>query len=169
VRILIGLGANLGNPPETFQTALALLDESCRIVAASSLYRTRPEGPPQQEFFNMAALLEVEDDPAALLAECQRIEAVVGRDWSRQQRWGPRVLDLDLLIALGVLHRGPALVLPHPLFARRAFALVPAAELAPSWIHPVVGRSIGELALGAERRDPNAILERLEFASDWKH
>jgi 2-amino-4-hydroxy-6-hydroxymethyldihydropteridine diphosphokinase len=164
VRILIGLGANLGNPPETFQTALAMLGESRRIAAVSSLYRTRPEGPPQQEFHNMAALLEVSDDPAALLAECQRLEAVVGRDRSREPRWGPRVLDVDLLIALGVVRRGPELVLPHPLFAERAFALVPAAELVPSWIHPLVGRSIGELALAAEEREPEAILEKLSLS-----
>jgi 2-amino-4-hydroxy-6-hydroxymethyldihydropteridine diphosphokinase len=163
MQIVVGFGANLGDPAEAFRRALDSLGSKHEIIALSSLFSTRPEGPKQPDYLNLAALLEVRDDPAALLAGCRQLERDAGRDRSREQRWGPRTLDLDLLIARGVVHRGPELVLPHPRFAERAFALLPASELAPSWTHPVLGRTIVELATEAERRDPDAVLTREPF------
>jgi 2-amino-4-hydroxy-6-hydroxymethyldihydropteridine diphosphokinase len=166
VEILIGLGANLGEPPEAFRGALAALGERHNVVSVSSLYRTRAVGPPQPEYTNAAALVETKADPRRLLAECLELEAVAGRRREEEVRWGPRTLDLDLLMANGLVRRGPTLELPHPRFHERAFALIPAAELAPDWIHPVLGRTIADLADTAQGRDSGGIFDQLPF--EWK-
>ena len=85
------------------------------------------------------------------------MEAIAGRDRVTEVRWGPRPLDIDLLLIRGVIHRGPRLELPHPRLAERAFALVPAAEIVPDWIHPIVGRTLRELAYEAGARAPGAV------------
>lgn len=157
VDVVLGLGGNLDDPPSAFEEACARFAERHRVVAVSSLYRSRPIGPAQPEFFNRAVLLGVEHHPAALLEECQLLEAAAGRDHTTEQRWGPRPLDIDLLLVRGVIHRGPRLHLPHRLLAERAFALVPAAEIVPDWIHPLIGTSIAGLADTALTADPGAV------------
>jgi len=135
-----------------------------RVVARSRLYRTPfvPAGA-APEVINAAALVETELGPEALLGELHRIEADFDR--AREVRWGSRTLDLDLLM-IGALvlpdectylkwqgmefarqqMQAPArLILPHPRMAERAFVLVPAAEVAPAWPHPVLNRTIAEL------------------------
>jgi 2-amino-4-hydroxy-6-hydroxymethyldihydropteridine diphosphokinase len=166
VEILIGLGANLGDPPGAFREALAVLDDRHSVVSVSSLYRARAVGPAQPDYHNAAALLEVDCCPLSLLAECLELEAVAGRRREEEVRWGPRTLDLDLLMANGLVRRGPTLELPHPRFHERAFALIPAAELAPEWIHPVLGRTIADLADTAQGRDSGGIFDQLPF--EWK-
>ncbi len=163
MQIVIGLGGNSGEPPRAFRRALAELGARHRVVAVSSLYRTEPVGPAQPRFCNAAALLEVACPPLELLDRCHELERGAGRDRAREARWGPRPLDIDLLVASGVVYRGPRLELPHPHLHRRAFALVPAAELVPEWVHPILGRSIGELAADAARREPGAVLERRQL------
>lgn len=156
MEFLLGLGGNLGDPPSTFQEAIAALSDRHRLVAMSSMYRSKPVGPPQPEFYNLAALFEVRCHPVALLADCQHLETVAGRDRSTEEKWGARPLDIDLLMVHGFVRRGPLLELPHPHFAKRAFALVPAAEIAPDWRIPFDGRTIGEIASMLMERDPGA-------------
>jgi 2-amino-4-hydroxy-6-hydroxymethyldihydropteridine diphosphokinase len=146
MQILLGLGGNLGDPPEAFNQALAALSERHQIVALSRRYRSEPEGPPQPRYWNMAALLEVAAPLLQLLDQCQELERKAGRIRDPAHRWGPRPLDLDLLMARNLAHRGPRLLLPHPHLIRRTFALVPAAELTPNWRHPAAGATLGELA-----------------------
>jgi 2-amino-4-hydroxy-6-hydroxymethyldihydropteridine diphosphokinase len=150
VRVLIGLGANQGNVAGTFLRAVERLRERAGVIACSSLWRSAPLGPPQADYTNAAALVEAGEHPAALLAFCQRLEAEAGRDRIREGRWGARPLDLDLLIAPGVVVSSAALELPHPRLAQRRFALAPAAELVPSWVHPRLWRTIGALAAAPE-------------------
>jgi len=157
-RLILGLGGNLGQPPRAFQEALAALAASHRVLLVSRLYRTEPEGPSQPRFWNMAALLEPAAPLLELLEQCQDLERRAGRDRDRVPRWGPRPLDLDLLIARGLVHRGPRLELPHPRLTSRAFALVPAAELAPGWRHPVLGATLGELAQRLPASGPGCLL-----------
>jgi len=157
VKVLIGLGGNLGAPPAAFARALKTLGPGVVIEARSPLYRSRPLGPVQPKYWNMAALARIEIPLLSLLARCQELEARAGRRRSHEERWGPRPLDLDLLMARTVVHRGPRLILPHPRFHLRAFALVPAADLAPDWIHPHLGRSLRELALDLRAADPGAV------------
>jgi 2-amino-4-hydroxy-6-hydroxymethyldihydropteridine diphosphokinase len=148
IRVILGLGGNLGDPPHAFEAALEALAECHAVTALSGLYRSEPVGPPQPRYWNMAALLEASSSLLELLDLCQELEAAAGRDRSQEVTWGPRPLDLDLLLADGIVCRGPRLVLPHPHFLKRSFALVPAAEVAPDWIVPGTDRSLQQLAEG---------------------
>jgi 2-amino-4-hydroxy-6-hydroxymethyldihydropteridine diphosphokinase len=163
MHLLIGLGGNIGEPEEAFRSALVSLGEENRILAVSRLYRTRPVGPEQPVFSNLAAVIELCRPLPAVLADCHRLEEEASRDRSREEHWGPRTLDLDLLLAESVVCRGPRLVLPHPRLHERAFALAPAAEVAPEWTHPLLGRTVRRLAADARERDPGAILDVSNF------
>jgi len=167
--IILALGANLGEPEQAFRRALDSLADDHQLVATSRLFRTRPVGPPQPEFLNMAAILDVACPLVGFLERCLRLEAEAGRERENEARWGPRVLDLDLCLARGVIHRGPLLVLPHPRLHERSFVLAPAAEIAPDWIHPHLGQTLAGLARKAEERDPDAILGVEAFSMHGAH
>jgi 2-amino-4-hydroxy-6-hydroxymethyldihydropteridine diphosphokinase len=163
VRVVLGLGSNLGDGRRAFSDCLAALAAEGRVIASSRLWRTRAVGPTQPDFLNAATLIDWPAGPRPLLYRCRELEAAAGRDRTREERWGPRTLDLDLLIARSAVCRGPDLDLPHPRLHERRFALEPAAELVPDWIHPLLGRSIVELADDARSREPDAILGVLNF------
>jgi len=160
MRILIGLGGNVGGVRAAFALAAEALAGLGTVVARSSLYRTAAVGPPQPDYLNAVLLLDGELPPLELLDACQALERDAGRDRGREDRWGPRPLDLDLLLADGLVHRGPRLELPHPRLVERGFVLVPAAEIAPEWRHPTVGASLAELA-GRIRPAATAAVERI--------
>ncbi|HEX3731004.1 MAG TPA: 2-amino-4-hydroxy-6-hydroxymethyldihydropteridine diphosphokinase [Opitutaceae bacterium] len=129
---LLGLGSNLGDRAGQMAEALRRLHHTpgLRVVAVSSLYATAPVGVTDQpEFLNAAAKLRSELAPRELLEACLRVEAELGR--VRGERWGPRIIDLDLLWHGGHAVREPALELPHPRMRERAFVLLPVAEIAP--------------------------------------
>jgi 2-amino-4-hydroxy-6-hydroxymethyldihydropteridine diphosphokinase len=144
---LIGLGSNVGDRQQTLDHALELLDRhpGVRVAARSSWRETAPIGGPpgQKPFLNGAALLETTLEPVGLIATLLEIEAQLGR--KRGQRWGPRTLDLDLLLFDQRRIDTPQLVVPHPRMAWRRFVLEPAAEIAPSMIHPIIGWTIARL------------------------
>ncbi len=131
MRAFVSLGANIGRP------ALQLLEATGRLTAAglgpvgvSRVYETEPQGGrPQPWFVNAVLALETEIGPEALLGELLAVEAAMGR--LRDVRWGPRAIDLDLLLYGDQRRNGPDLILPHPRLHERAFALVPLAEVAP--------------------------------------
>jgi 2-amino-4-hydroxy-6-hydroxymethyldihydropteridine diphosphokinase len=138
----VALGSNLDDPRVQVVRALTELNglPGTRSMLRSSLYRSRPFGPVQQpDFINAVAGLLTELDPAALLAELQRLEARLGRE-RPAVRWGPRRIDLDLLVHGTATIRQPGLEVPHPGIAERAFVLVPLAEIAPDLEVPGVGR-----------------------------
>ena len=148
--ILIALGSNRtgpwGSPRQTVERALAELDrDGLKLEAASRLLVTAPFGHVNQPaFVNAVAMIATGLPPAALMDKLHGIERLAGR--RREVRWGPRTLDLDLLDYHGLVQREPAgPVLPHPGIAERIFVLKPLAELAPSWIHPVLGESVDTL------------------------
>ena len=128
----IGLGANLGDPAATIELAFDRLAALGRVVARSRLYRSEPWGVRDQPaFVNAAALLDTALEPRALLDELLALERALGR--VPGPRWGPRALDLDIL-TYGERHIDePDLVVPHPRLLERAFALVPLAEIDPSY------------------------------------
>ena len=129
----IGLGANLGDRSATLSAALDRLDrvEGIRVVTRSSFHETAPVGGPagQPMYLNAAAKLETTLEPHALLSVLQQIELEFGRQ--RLERWGPRTLDLDLLLYDSLVIETPELTLPHPLMHERPFVLAPLAEIAP--------------------------------------
>ena len=159
VRVLLGLGSNLGSSRAAFATCLERLSAEGRVIETSRLWRTRAIGPPQPDYLNAAAVIEWPQGPRSLLVRCHELEVTAGRDRSREERCGPRKLDLDLLLAEAAVCKGPALEMPHPRFHDRRFALEPAAEVAPEWVHPLFGLTIEELAEKAREREPDAILE----------
>ncbi len=163
VRVVLGLGGNMGDSRKAFSDCLQELAAEGRVIAVSRLWHTRAVGPPQPDYLNAAALIEWPAGPRALLERCLELEAAAGRDRSAEARWGPRVLDIDLLLAESVVCRGPILTLPHPRLHERRFALEPAAEVAPDWTHPLLGRTVFELAEDARKREPEAIVEVLSF------
>jgi 2-amino-4-hydroxy-6-hydroxymethyldihydropteridine diphosphokinase len=148
----------VGDPERSFTAALEALSHSAEICAVSELWRTRPVGPAQPDYLNAVVLLSWPGSPRRLLERCLELEAQAGRDRTREQCWGPRPLDLDLLISRDLVWRSPVLELPHPRLHERAFALVPAAEVAPDWIHPLSGRTLADLATAARTTDPDALL-----------
>jgi len=163
MRVVLGLGGNLGKPEAAFAQALEALANEGRVMAVSRLWRTRPIGPSQPDFLNAAALIDWPAGPKRLLDRCREFEAAVGRDRAQEERWGPRILDLDLLIARSAVCRGPDLEIPHPRLHERRFALEPAAEVVPNWVHPILGRTIEALAENARQSEPDAILEVMSF------
>jgi len=165
----IALGANLpspaGPPRATLEAALAALEARGIVVAARSRWYRTPAFPPGSgpDFVNGAAALETDMTPGALLAALHEIERDLGRD--RRRRWAPRACDLDLLtwgdrvepdratvagwVALDPAAQAetapPVLVLPHPRLQERGFVLRPLADVAPDWIHPVLGLSVRDM------------------------
>jgi len=140
--VYIGLGSNLDSPGRQLETAFELLDaiSDTRLIARSSLYRSAPFGGVEQpDFVNAAAALLTKLSPSELLAKLQEIERVRGRE-KGGVRWGPRVLDLDLLVYSSVVVEEPDLNIPHPGIAERNFVLLPLRELAPDLAITGLGR-----------------------------
>ena len=139
---VIGLGANLGQRRRTLERAVHALDGLGRRIALSALYETRPLGPPQPDFLNAAVRLETELGLVELLNRLKSLERELGR--TQAERWGPRVLDLDILFAVGVTLNEPALTVPHPGLAERAFALAPMLDVLPEAVDPASGEPYAE-------------------------
>jgi 2-amino-4-hydroxy-6-hydroxymethyldihydropteridine diphosphokinase len=143
VRAFIGLGGNLagtlGDVASTLRAALERLHVApgLRVVAVSSLYRTAPVGPvAQPDFLNAAAELATDLDARSLLTTLLAVERLAGRDRSAGPRWGPRPLDLDLLVYGDAIIREADLEVPHPRLTQRRFVLEPLAEIAPDLVIP---------------------------------
>jgi 2-amino-4-hydroxy-6-hydroxymethyldihydropteridine diphosphokinase len=130
--VRIGLGANLGDALQTVRTALTALSRLGEVVRVSSLYATKPWGVEDQpDFINAVALLETALVPRELLIGLKKLEVELGR--GPTYRWGPRVVDLDILTYDDCTIEEPDLVIPHPHLYERAFVLVPLAEIDPAF------------------------------------
>jgi 2-amino-4-hydroxy-6-hydroxymethyldihydropteridine diphosphokinase len=154
----IALGSNRrhgrhGAPAGVLRAALQAMEEAGLAVAASSRIRTTPAlGPAGRSFANAAAAVETDLDPLELLSLRKRIERAFGRRAGR--RWGPRVLDLDILLWSEGSWAGGGLVVPHPAFRARRFVLDPLAEIAPDWRDPVTGATVRQLRARLARARP---------------
>ena len=141
----IALGSNLGDSQLILEGALSTIAATpqIRLQACSCWYQTKAIGPPQPDYINGCALLQVNISPQQLLETLLSIETSFGR--VRSQRWAARSLDLDLLLYDDLIIDTPTLTIPHPRMRERAFVLVPLAEIAPQWVEPISGRAIAEL------------------------
>jgi 2-amino-4-hydroxy-6-hydroxymethyldihydropteridine diphosphokinase len=143
--VLIALGGNVGDVRETFRKAIANICgmTQAALVARSSDYVTPPWGEEKQDrFVNACIEIDTALDPHALLFTLHKIEKKFGRDRTKETRWGPRTLDLDLIAYDDVRLDKPELTLPHPRLFERAFVLVPLAEIAPDRV--IGGRKVAD-------------------------
>ena len=157
--VYIGLGANLGKGLDALRSAVTSLEETglVEVQRASSIYKTTPIGDIEQDdFFNAVIGVDTQLSPRGLLALMLETEQQFGRE--RTIRWGPRILDLDLLFFGDVIEDMPGLLVPHPEILNRGFVLVPMVEIAPDFVHPVLKQTTRELCEAWISRTPSADL-----------
>ncbi|MDX2253947.1 MAG: 2-amino-4-hydroxy-6-hydroxymethyldihydropteridine diphosphokinase [Pseudanabaenaceae cyanobacterium bins.39] len=150
----IALGSNLsnvlGDSKQIVQSAIAQLESrsDLQVIKVSRWYRTKaitlPNSEPQPDYINGCAILQTTLEPLALLEILLETELSFGRE--RRERWGARTLDLDLLLYGDRVLNCPELILPHPRMEQRAFVLLPLAEIAVDWLHPLLKVTVGDLA-----------------------
>ena len=152
----IGVGSNVGDRKDNCRKAIELLRETGRVLGISSLYHTEPVGYKEQEdFINAVVSIETDLSATELLDACHVIEGRLGR--KRTLRWGPRTIDLDILLYGDQIMNQPHLIIPHPLMATRKFVLAPLAEIAPEVMHPVLQKTARQLL--RELKDASRVIK----------
>ena len=141
----ISIGSNLGDREENCKQALRLLQANGILIKKQSrMYETEPWGiKDQPKFINMAVEVETDKKPEELLRVLEEIEKEIGR--TETVKWGPRVIDLDILFYDDLILKTPDLEIPHPLLHERGFVLKPLSEIAPDKKHPVTGKTVKEM------------------------
>lgn len=148
-QVYLGLGSNLGDRLANLEAAIAGLPPQVLVTAVSRVYETKAWGiEDQPDFLNMALGGETALEPTDLLHYVKQLEVALGR--TPGERWGPRVIDIDILFYDDLLLDLPALTIPHPGAGERATVLVPLADIAPGLVHPQLGESVAWLAARAE-------------------
>ena len=148
MKAVVALGANIGNPKEQMDLALAMLKEATEVTAISSYYVTKPVGGPEQpDYINAVCILESDLPALDLLSLLHGIEKSLGRE--RIEKWGPRTIDLDLIQYGGLLSKAEELELPHPRAFERRFVLEPWHEIEPDAVlltHGKISELLAQLA-----------------------
>ena len=158
--VYLGLGTNLGDRLANLRLALARLQTLARLEAVSSLYETEPQGLSDQPlFFNAVCRLITGLEPQAFLRFLKNLEREIGRR-PGGRRWGPRPIDLDILLYDDRVVNAPELKIPHPRLAERAFVLVPLCELAPELRHPLLGKTVKEFLASVGEKGVRKIAPR---------
>lgn len=161
--VYIGLGSNQGDKIKNLRDALCAMKSigDINITRTSSLYLSEPWGKPNQpEFINQVAEIETELSPQDLLIHLQNIEIKMGR--RRSEKWGPRLIDLDILLYGREEFNTPELTIPHPYMRERLFVLLPLQEINAELIFPGDGAKIEEVSIRALVREGNRKIERIQ-------
>lgn len=157
--VYLGLGSNLGDRKPNLAAALAQLQPDVHVEAVSSLYETEPVGPQDQPaYYNAACRAATELTPMALLERVKAVESAMGRQAG--PRWGPRLIDIDILFYGSEVIDEDGLRIPHPEMAKRAFVLAPLAEVAAGVVHPELNVSIEQLAAAIDGAGVRMVLEQ---------
>lgn len=166
----IGLGSNLGDRLVNLQQAVIRLqaDPDLTVDTISSLYETEPVGGPDQgSYLNACAELKTTVSPIELLKKILAIENTMGR--IRKEKWGPRVIDIDLLVYESFIYNTPLLQLPHPRLAERDFVLVPLAEIAPGLTVPGSNKTVADLLAKRVRQASVTLFDQQGWSShSWR-
>lgn len=142
----IALGTNLGERLNNLRVAIQSMPPEITVLVESQVYETPPWGyEDQPAFLNMVVRAETGLEPKPLLKYLKQLEARLGRE--KSVRWGPRLIDLDILFYDDLVIDTPPLIIPHPRLHERAFVMVPLADVAIDYVHPVLGKFIWELLL----------------------
>jgi 2-amino-4-hydroxy-6-hydroxymethyldihydropteridine diphosphokinase len=142
--ILLSLGTNLGERRRNLRQAVTGLSAVCTVTAISPVYETEPWGETDQpEFLNICVAATTTIPPHTFLAFAKNLELEIGRTPSR--RWGPRLIDIDLLFYDNLIIADDRLSLPHPRLAERPFVLAPLADIAPDFVHPQTGETVAQM------------------------
>ncbi len=147
MRVLLSLGGNVGDRLTRLREAVSMLarHEGIRLITVSSCYETEPMGiVDQPAFLNLAVEIETAMEPLELLNTVKDIEREIGREPAT--RWGPRVIDIDIILWGRCVMESCVLTIPHPAFRHRAFVLAPLAEIAPNAVDPETGKTVSALA-----------------------
>ena len=148
-RVYFGLGTNLGQRRENLQQATTALTKVVTVTAVSHLYETPPWGVLEQPaFINMAAAGRTSLPPHELLRAIKQIEQDIGRQ--KTIKWGPRLIDIDILLYGDLVLKTEGLQIPHPYMQERPFVLGPLADIAADVVHPVFGKTVAELFAGID-------------------
>jgi 2-amino-4-hydroxy-6-hydroxymethyldihydropteridine diphosphokinase len=158
--VYLSLGANQGDRLANLRLALARLQTLARLEEVSSLYETQPQGMHDQPLFlNAVCRVSTGLEPQALLRFLKNVEREIGRQ-PGGQRWGPRPIDLDILLYDDRVVDTPELTVPHPRLAERAFVLVPMCELAPELRHPLLGEPMKDLLASLGEKEVRKVAPR---------
>jgi len=155
--VYIGIGSNIGHKIDNCRKAISLMGqlEGCSVRLQSPFYRTEPVGVEGQDtFVNGVVCVDTDLSAASLLKQLLKIETDMGR--VRLKKWDARVIDLDILLFGSSIINKPDLIVPHPLMHLRRFVLTPLLQITPDLVHPILGKSIRELA-GALSEDGQAV------------
>lgn len=158
--VFLSLGTNLGQRRRNLQRAVSGLTAAMRITAVSPLYETSPWGlPDQPDFLNLCLAGKTRLSPPSLLTFAKNLESEIGRQPA--ERWGPRLIDIDLLFYDNLIIDDVYLTVPHPRLHERPFVLVPMADIAPDFVHPLYGMTVTQMAAAV---DMVGVKQRSDFS-----
>jgi len=150
--VYLALGTNLGDRIANLRAAIKALPSEVKVIAESKVYETPPWGYENQPaFLNMAIKCETTLAPEFLLKRLKQLEVQLGREQSFH--WGPRLIDIDILFYDDLILESESLNIPHPHLQERGFVLVPLADIAPNFVHPVLKQTVKELLSGVDTDD----------------